>query len=189
MAALCGRAGEKRSGGSQDGGQRVRCTSLKANMGHMEACAAAAGLASLVVTPLAAGVVPTNAQLRRSVFVSRTRPRRGTRTFPDVSGRFRSPCRLNAHLVSLLVACQSSAGVWMPADTDGRADDVPSETRVSGGLIGRLSSFGFSGTITHGLYICSGETASAINSVSASVLLRSNGLRVSLLRAIRTRAD
>jgi len=34
-------------------------------MGHLEACAAAAGLASLLVTPLIAGLVPTNAQLRR----------------------------------------------------------------------------------------------------------------------------
>ena len=37
-------------------------------MGHLEACAAAAGLASLVVTPLSVAVVPKNAHLRRSVF-------------------------------------------------------------------------------------------------------------------------
>ena len=30
-------------------------------MGHLEACAAAAGLASLLATPLLAGVVSTNA--------------------------------------------------------------------------------------------------------------------------------
>lgn len=47
------------------GWSRVVCTSLKANMGHLEACAAAAGLASLLVTPLLAGLVPTNAQLRQ----------------------------------------------------------------------------------------------------------------------------
>ena len=34
--------------------------SLKANMGHLEACAAAAGLASLLVAP---PLVPSNAQL------------------------------------------------------------------------------------------------------------------------------
>ena len=45
----------------------LQCTSLKANMGHLEACAAAAGLASLLATPLLLGAVPTNAQLRRSV--------------------------------------------------------------------------------------------------------------------------
>ena len=37
-------------------------------MGHLEACAAAAGLASLMVMPLLAGVVSVNAQLR--LFVS-----------------------------------------------------------------------------------------------------------------------
>ena len=42
------------------------CTSLKSNMGHLEAAAAAAGLASLVVGPLLAAVVGVNAQLRRS---------------------------------------------------------------------------------------------------------------------------
>ena len=51
-------------------------------MGHLEACAAAAGLASLLVTPLLAGVVPPNAQLRQldlsTVHVpSRQRPRPG----------------------------------------------------------------------------------------------------------------
>lgn len=60
ISALCRAAGQNLSG--QEG---VQCTSLKANMGHLEACAAAGGLASLVVTPLTAGVVATNAQLRR----------------------------------------------------------------------------------------------------------------------------
>jgi len=48
----------------------VQCTSLKANLGHLEAAAAAAGLSSLVVGPLLAGVVATNAQLRRCVLSS-----------------------------------------------------------------------------------------------------------------------
>ena len=39
-------------------------TSLKSNMGHLEAAAAAAGLASVVAGPLLAGIVPVNAQLR-----------------------------------------------------------------------------------------------------------------------------
>ena len=58
--ALCRASRQNLSG--QEGAQ---CTSLKANMGHLEACAAAGGLASLVVTALTAGVVATNAQLRR----------------------------------------------------------------------------------------------------------------------------
>ena len=56
--ALCGSArGEPR-------GAVARCASLKSNMGHLEAAAAAAGLASLVVGPLMASVVAVNAQLR-----------------------------------------------------------------------------------------------------------------------------
>ena len=56
--------------GGEDGRSRAalraQSTSLKANMGHLEACAAAAGLASLVVTALGAGLMATNAQLRQS---------------------------------------------------------------------------------------------------------------------------
>ena len=44
--------------------QAVQCASLKSNVGHLEAAAAAAGLASLVVAPLSAAVVAVNAQLR-----------------------------------------------------------------------------------------------------------------------------
>ena len=47
------------------GGLRAQSTSLKANMSHLEACAAA-GLASLVVSALGAGLMALNAQLRRS---------------------------------------------------------------------------------------------------------------------------
>ena len=42
----------------------VKCASLKSNMGHLEAAAAAAGLASLMVGPLLAAMVAVNAQLR-----------------------------------------------------------------------------------------------------------------------------
>ena len=60
--ALCGSArGEPRS-------VVVRCASLKSNMGHLEAAAAAVGLASLVAGPLLLGVVAVNAQLRRLVY-------------------------------------------------------------------------------------------------------------------------
>ena len=52
-------------------GAIVRCASLKSNMGHLEAAAAAAGLAALVTGPLLAAVVAVNAQLRGSA----TRPR------------------------------------------------------------------------------------------------------------------
>ena len=65
MASLCSRANVDSSvARGSDVEQRAQCTSLKANMGHLEACAAAAGLASLLATPLLAGVVPSNAQLR-----------------------------------------------------------------------------------------------------------------------------
>jgi hypothetical protein len=48
----------------------VQCTSLKANLGHLEAAAAAAGLSSLIVGPLLAGAVAINAQLRGYVLGS-----------------------------------------------------------------------------------------------------------------------
>ena len=60
--ALCGPAR------SEQRGAVVRCASLKSNMGHLEAAAAAAGLSSLIVGPLLAGTVAVNAQLRRLVF-------------------------------------------------------------------------------------------------------------------------
>ena len=39
----------------------VQCASLKSNMGHLEACAAAAGLVSLVLVPLGACMIAVNA--------------------------------------------------------------------------------------------------------------------------------
>ena len=53
-----------------NGSTPVQCTSLKSNLGHLEAAAAAAGLSSLIVGPLLAGVVAINAQLRGYVLVS-----------------------------------------------------------------------------------------------------------------------
>jgi 3-oxoacyl-(acyl-carrier-protein) synthase len=49
---------------SQGRGGPVQCASLKSNLGHLEAAAAAAGLASLAVGPLSTGIVVVNAQLR-----------------------------------------------------------------------------------------------------------------------------
>ena len=49
---------------TERGNAAIQCTSLKSNVGHLEAAAAAAGLASLVVGPLTASVVAVNAQLR-----------------------------------------------------------------------------------------------------------------------------
>ena len=46
------------------GQPKAQCTSLKSNMGHLEAAAAAAGLCSLAAGPLLAGIVVVNAQLR-----------------------------------------------------------------------------------------------------------------------------
>mgnify|MGYP002058405205 FL=1 len=55
------------------GGEPVQCASLKSNLGHLEAAAAAAGLASLAVGPLSTGVVTVNAQLRGPVFAAERR--------------------------------------------------------------------------------------------------------------------
>ena len=52
-------------------GKPLLCASLKSNLGHLEAAAAAAGLSSLVMGPLLAGVVAVNAQLRRLVCAMR----------------------------------------------------------------------------------------------------------------------
>ena len=49
---------------TERGTAAIQCTSLKSNVGHLEAAAAAAGLASLVVGPLMASVIAVNAQLR-----------------------------------------------------------------------------------------------------------------------------
>ena len=46
---------------------KAQCASLKSNVGHLEAAAAAAGLSSLILAPVLAGVVAVNAQLRGSV--------------------------------------------------------------------------------------------------------------------------
>ena len=56
-----------RQGSQRSEATKVQCASLKSNMGHLEAAAAAAGLSSLVLTPLRSGVVAVNAQLRRWV--------------------------------------------------------------------------------------------------------------------------
>ena len=47
----------------------VRSASSKSNMGHLEACAAAAGLAALVLAPLGMTSVVDNTQLRRQVLL------------------------------------------------------------------------------------------------------------------------
>jgi len=93
-------------------------------MGHLEACAAAAGLASLVVTPLLAGVVPGNAQLRW----------------------------LNAHVVSLLSGCPGATTFQMPVDTSCVSIQFDAICSFMFDHLTRpalLSSFGFSGTIAH----------------------------------------
>ena len=71
----------------------VKCASLKSNMGHLEAAAAAAGLASLIAGPLLAAVVVVNAQLRASERISSRAPRLSRR-----DALLQTPYRLNAHL-------------------------------------------------------------------------------------------
>lgn len=98
-------------------------------MGHLEACAASAGLASVIVTPLSAGFVAPNAQMRQ----------------------------LNAHLASLL-SSSSAAGLFrMSVAADGCMPSVKlcagGISHVTQSPCDRLSSFGFSGTIAHSSYI------------------------------------
>ena len=110
----------------------VRCASLKSNMGHLEAAAAAAGLASLVAEPLLAGLVAVNAQLRRLVCNA---------------SQMKQACltrRLNAHLASIA----SSGSFRMPGEVLPRGGDAK--------VASRLSSFGFSGTIAHALLVLMG---------------------------------
>ena len=100
-------------------------------MGHLEAAAAAAGLASLVAGPLLAGVVAVNAQLRRSTLACSKGEARETRCIAR---------RLNAHLASIA----SSGSFRMPGEVLPRCGDATAAAR--------LSSFGFSGTIAHGAF-------------------------------------
>ena len=74
--------------------------SLKSNLGHLEAAAAAGGLASLIVGPLLVGAIAINAQLRGYVL---------TCAFfsPDVL-----IFRLNVHLSSIV----SSKPFQMPIE-------------------------------------------------------------------------
>ena len=112
--------------------QQVQCASLKANMGHLEAAAAAAGLASLAAVSLSAGVVAVNAQLR------------GCCRARVICSFLTRASRLNAHLSSLV----SSGSFQMPVEV------LPRATRGDG-VESRLSSFGFSGTIAHAAFVSS----------------------------------
>ena len=64
--------------------------------------------------------------------------------------------RLNAHVVSLLRSYQGAVAFQMPVAVVGRVSSgfVESHEALSVPLSGRLSSFGFSGTIAHGLFCC-----------------------------------
>ena len=106
----------------------VQCTSLKSNLGHLEAAAAAAGLSSLIVGPLLAGAIAINAQLRGCVFIC-------VYCNPDTH-----IFRLNVHLSSIV----ASKPFYLPVDL------LPRATSTS--QMSRLSSFGFSGTIAHGAF-------------------------------------
>jgi len=107
----------------------IQCTSLKSNLGHLEAAAAAAGLSSLIVGPLLAGAVAINAQLRGYVFSSLY--------YNSIFYIF----RLNVHLSSIV----ASKPFQMPVEVVSRVSNSVEDAGVS-----RLSSFGFSGTIAHG---------------------------------------
>ena len=64
-------------------GEPLLCASLKSNMGHLEAAAAAAGLAALVTGPLLTAIVAVNAQLRGSA---------GLASWPSFAASRRARC-------------------------------------------------------------------------------------------------
>lgn len=65
LACLCDQVGASIEVLCNKTRQSVRCASLKSNLGHLEAAAAAAGVASLVLVPLKLRLVSANAQLIR----------------------------------------------------------------------------------------------------------------------------
>ena len=77
------------------GRRDVQCASLKANMGHLEPAAAAAGLSSLAATSLFEALVPVNAQLRRPGFEHIT----AVTTAPTVLQVERAPVVDHVHVV------------------------------------------------------------------------------------------
>lgn len=108
----------------------MRCTSLKANLGHLEAAAAGAGLGSILSVPLANGLAAPNVQLRQ----------------------------LNAHLIALVSSSfdsrmeggfrlQVELITGFEVETQTNENDHGGVREVS--AMTRLSSFGFSGTIGH----------------------------------------
>jgi acyl transferase domain-containing protein len=102
---------------------KAQCTSLKSNMGHLEAAAAAAGLASLILTPLGAAEVAINAQMRG----------------------------LNAHLSSI-VSSKTPLSMHLPVEQILRVEVAGGANNFKPRSDSRLSSFGFSGTIAHGAF-------------------------------------
>ena len=65
MGAAVGAMSKARHSNSVQVNAEVESNSLKSNMGHLEACAAAAGLASLVLMPLLGTTVTANTHLHR----------------------------------------------------------------------------------------------------------------------------
>ena len=94
-------------GPARESAQRVQCASLKSNVGHMEACAAAAGLASLSLAALGTSTVVGNARLIRFV-VSAYQVRL-------VGTHDHWTHRLNAHLSSMVLS-----SFEMPAEVAAR---------------------------------------------------------------------
>ena len=105
--------------------------------------------------------------------------------------------RLNAHLVSLLESSRRSTALWMPVEVDGRGcawgEDEPDalgdgrggDGRMMVILKGRLSSFGFSGTITHGMF--GGDREGTLVSEPAELQSSVRG-KVSVYRSTQVRA-
>ena len=106
--------------------------------------------------------------------------------------------RLNAHVVSLL-SSEGTKAFQKPVEVVGRASSgfVESHEVLSAPLSGRLSSFGFSGTITHGLFcsdhkrfICSVDLALIhIPPVDNSLLRLRTGHSIRSLSSCQSQED
>ena len=114
----------------------VQCTSLKANVGHAEAAAAAVGLISLILLGVKAHSVYQNAALRvLNVHLSSLVAARGSRS---IMNELHIPVELVARRDWRMLSSIFSEAI---------------ESATEEPAVGRISSFGFSGTIAHGLIV------------------------------------
>lgn len=111
-------------------GQLVQSTSIKSNVGHLEASAAAAGLVPLALMALGMSLMSANAQLKRCIHCL------------PLSSKFVGS-RLNMHIFAIIKLVPQY--FELPVSLTARATGYS--------WPGRLSSFGFSGTVAHATFL------------------------------------